>query len=149
MDHLDPHSFYIPASDLSSTNEDIIGNFQGIGVEFNVFKDTVHVLYVIPNGPSDKAGLRIGDKILAVDDSSIISESLATRDIKNRIRGAGGTKVKLTILRNNTTQYFYVTRGTIPIPSLDGKPAIPKHEKPGAGPARQRRRTGEPGHQYC
>jgi carboxyl-terminal processing protease len=119
MDHLDPHSFYIPASDLSSTNEDIIGNFQGIGVEFNVFKDTVHVLYVIPNGPSDKAGLRIGDKILAVDDSSITSESLASRDIKNRIRGAGGTKVKLTILRNNTTQYFYVTRGTIPIPSLD------------------------------
>jgi carboxyl-terminal processing protease len=74
---------------------------------------------VIPNGPSDKAGLRIGDKILAVDDSSIISESLASRDIKNMIRGAGGTKVKLTILRNNTTQYFYVTRGTIPIPSLD------------------------------
>lgn len=119
MEHLDPHSFYIPASDLSETNEDIIGNFQGIGVEFNIFKDTVHVLYVIPNGPSDKAGLLIGDKILAVDDSSVVSKILPSEAIKKMIRGEGGTKVKLTILRNATTQYFYVTRGTIPLPSLD------------------------------
>jgi carboxyl-terminal processing protease len=119
MEHLDPHSFYIPASELSETNEDIIGNFQGIGVEFNIFKDTVHVLYVIPNGPSDKAGLQIGDKIVAVDDSSIVSGTLPSADIKKMIRGEGGTKVKLTILRNNTIQYFYVVRGTIPLPSLD------------------------------
>ena len=119
MDHLDPHSFYIPASDLSETNEDIIGNFQGIGVEFNIFQDTVHVLYVIPNGPSDKAGLQIGDKILAVDDSSVVSKTLPSDAIKKMIRGEGGTKVKLSILRGNTKQFFYVTRGTIPLPSLD------------------------------
>lgn len=119
MDHLDPHSFYIPASDLSATNEDIIGNFQGIGVEFNIFKDTVHVLYVIPEGPSDKAGLQIGDKILAVDDSSVVSKTMPSADIKKLIRGEGGTKVKLTVFRNNTTQFFNVTRGTIPLPSLD------------------------------
>jgi carboxyl-terminal processing protease len=119
MSHLDPHSVYIPASDLSSANEDIVGNFEGIGVEFNIFKDTVHVLYVVPNGPSDKAGLQIGDKIIKVDDSSIVSKTLPSKDIKNMIRGKGGTKVKLTILRNNTIQYFYVTRGLIPIPSLD------------------------------
>ncbi|HUQ96430.1 MAG TPA: S41 family peptidase [Chitinophagaceae bacterium] len=119
MDHLDPHSFYISASDLSATNEDIIGNFQGIGVEFNIFKDTVHVLYVIPNGPSDKAGLQIGDKILAVNDSSVVSKTMPSEDIKKLIRGEGGTKVKLTILRKATTQFFYVTRGVIPLPSLD------------------------------
>ena len=119
MDHLDPHSFYIPASDVSATNEDIIGNFQGIGVEFNIFKDTVHVLYVIPNGPSDKAGLQIGDRIIAVDDSTVVSKTLPSDAIKKMIRGEGGTKVKLTILRNNTILYFYVTRGTIPLPSLD------------------------------
>jgi carboxyl-terminal processing protease len=62
VNNLDPHSIYIPATDVSEVNEDIIGNFQGIGVEFNIFSDTVHVLYVIPNGPSDKAGLRTGDK---------------------------------------------------------------------------------------
>lgn len=119
MNQLDPHSFYIPASDLSSTNEDIVGNFQGIGVEFNIFADTVHVLYVIPNGPSDKAGLQIGDKIIKVDDSSIVSKTLPSENIKKMIRGKGGTKVKLTILRDNTIQYFYVVRGTIPLPSMD------------------------------
>src|SRR5687768_12196037 len=119
MDHLDPHSFYIPASDLSATNEDMIGNFQGIGVEFNIFSDTVHVLYVIPDGPSDKAGLHTGDKILKVDDSSIVSKTLPSKEIKRMIRGKAGSKVKLTVLRDNTIQYLYVVRGTIPLPSLD------------------------------
>src|SRR5438270_10586345 len=64
MNHLDPHSVYIPASDLTQANEDLVGNFEGIGIEFNIFEDTVHVQYVIPNGPSDKAGLQIGDRIL-------------------------------------------------------------------------------------
>lgn len=119
MSHLDPHSVYIPASELGAANEDIVGNFEGIGVEFNIFKDTVHVLYVVPDGPSDKAGLHIGDRIIKVDDSSIVSKILPSQAIKNMIRGKGGSKVKLTVIRNNTTQYFYVTRGLIPIPSLD------------------------------
>ena len=119
MNHLDPHSVYIPASNVGDANEDIIGNFQGIGVEFNIFSDTVHVLYVVPNGPSDKAGLRIGDKILMVNDLSIISKTLPSSSIKSMIRGEAGSKVKLTVFRNNSAQLFYVTRGTIPIPSLD------------------------------
>ena len=119
VSHLDPHSVYIPATDFDAANEDIVGNFEGIGVEFNIFSDTVHVLYVIPGGPSDKAGLQIGDKILAVNDSNIISKTLPSADIRKMIRGEGGTTVKLTILRGNTTQYFNVVRGTIPLPSLD------------------------------
>lgn len=119
MNQLDPHSIYIPASDLSEANEDIIGNFEGIGVEFNIFQDTVHILYVVPKGPGDKAGLQTGDMILKVADSSIVSKTLPSASIKKMIRGEAGSKVKLTILRNNTVQYFYVTRGTIPIPSLD------------------------------
>ena len=119
MSQLDPHSVYIRATNVSEANEDIVGNFQGIGVEFNIFSDTVHILYVIPNGPGDKAGLQIGDKILSVDDSSIISKTLPSIDIKHMIRGESGTKVKLDILRNNTKQFIYVTRGTIPLPSLD------------------------------
>src|SRR6476620_1082042 len=119
MAHLDPHSVYIPASDVSSANEDLVGNFEGIGIEFNIFDDTVHVLYVVPNGPSDKAGLHIGDKLLNVNDSSIISKTLPSRDIRKLIRGKEGTKVKLTVLRGNTLQYYQVTRGTIPLPSLD------------------------------
>jgi carboxyl-terminal processing protease len=118
MNHLDPHSVYIPASDVSSANEDLVGNFEGIGVEFNIFEDTVHVLYVVPDGPSDKAGVHIGDKIIKVNDSSIIGNRIG-RDIRKLIRGKGGTKVKLTILRGNTTQFKEVVRGTIPLPSLD------------------------------
>lgn len=119
VSHLDPHSVYIPATDFDSANEDIVGNFEGIGVEFNIFSDTVHVLYVIPGGPSDKAGLQIGDKILAVDDSSIVSKTLPSADIRKMIRGEGGTTVKLTVLRGATTQYYNVVRGTIPLPSMD------------------------------
>ncbi|HEY1112773.1 MAG TPA: S41 family peptidase [Chitinophagaceae bacterium] len=119
MNHLDPHSVYIPAIDVGEANEDIVGNFQGIGVEFNIFEDTVHVLYVVPKGPSDKAGLQIGDRILKVNDSSVVSKTMPSATIKRMIRGEAGTKVKLTVLRNNTIQYFYVQRGTIPIPSMD------------------------------
>jgi carboxyl-terminal processing protease len=119
MSHLDPHSFYIPRSDVSEINEDLAGNFQGIGVEFNIFSDSVHILYVVPNGPGDKAGLRIGDRIVKVDDSSIVSKTLPSADIRRMIRGKGGTQVKLTLVRNGKLQPVNVTRGTIPLPSLD------------------------------
>lgn len=119
VNHLDPHSVYIPAMDLSDVNEDIIGNFDGIGVEFSIFSDTVHVLYVIPKGPSDKAGLHIGDRILKVNDSSIVSKTLTSQAIKKAIRGKAGSQVKLTVLRDSTFKYVYVTRGTIPLPSMD------------------------------
>jgi carboxyl-terminal processing protease len=119
MNHLDPHSVYIPASDVESANEELQGNFEGIGIEFNRFNDTVHVLYVIPGGPSDKAGLHIGDKIIKVDDSSIVMKGLFNDDIRKMIRGKEGSKVKLTVLRGNTLQYYTVIRGTIPLPSLD------------------------------
>ena len=69
MTELDPHSVYLPPVDLQEANEDLAGNFEGIGVEFNVFNDTVNIVYVIPNGPSDKGGLQIGDKVLKVNDS--------------------------------------------------------------------------------
>lgn len=119
MNHLDPHSVYIPATDVDAANEALEGNFEGIGVEFNIFEDTVHVLYVVPDGPSDKAGLRTGDRVVAVDDVSIVSKTLPSVEIRKMIRGKAGTKVKLTVVRDNTTQYYYVTRGTIPLPSVD------------------------------
>jgi len=119
MNHLDPHSVFIPASNLGEMTEDLIGNFEGIGIEFNIFEDTVHVLYVVPGGPSDRAGLRVGDRIVGVNDSSIISKSAPTTDIRKLIRGKGGTKVKLTIIRGSNLQQVAVTRGTIPLPALD------------------------------
>ncbi len=87
MDHLDPHSVYIPYSEVAEANEDLAGNFEGIGVEFNLFKDTVNVIYVIPNGPSDRAGLKLGDKLVKVNDSSIVSKTMPMHNIRKMMRG--------------------------------------------------------------
>src|SRR5688572_18975852 len=87
MNELDPHSVYFPPVELKEVNEDLAGIFDGIGVEFNVFNDTVNVVYVIPDGPSDQAGLQIGDKIIVVDDSTLHAGAMTTNEIKNMIRG--------------------------------------------------------------
>jgi carboxyl-terminal processing protease len=126
MTDLDPHSVYLPPVDLKQANEDLAGNFEGIGVEFNVFSDTVNVVYVIPNGPSDKAGMQIGDKILKANDSLLTGKKITTDDIKKYIRGQQDSKVVLQILRNNKQQSITVTRGTIPVPSLDAAYMIDK-----------------------
>ncbi len=119
VNHLDPHSVYFPPVELKAANEDLAGNFEGIGVEFNVFGDTVNVVYVIPGGTSDKAGLQIGDKILKVNDSSLIIKDITTEKIKEFIRGERNSKAKIEILRGNEVKTILVTRGTIPVPSVD------------------------------
>ncbi|QEC54638.1 S41 family peptidase [Flavisolibacter ginsenosidimutans] len=119
MDHLDPHSVYIPASGVQEAAEELQGNFEGIGIEFNLFKDTVNVIYVIPDGPSEKAGLQIGDKIVAVNDSSIVSKTLPIQNIRRLIRGKSGSNVQLKIVRGTALQTVNVTRGRIPLPALD------------------------------
>jgi carboxyl-terminal processing protease len=119
MDHLDPHSVYIPFRDVAEANEDLAGNFEGIGVEFNLFRDTVNVIYVIPEGPSDKAGLQLGDKIIRVNDSAIVSKTLPIQDIRRLIRGKAGSRVKLTVVRGTSLKDITVTRGRIPLPAVD------------------------------
>jgi carboxyl-terminal processing protease len=126
MTELDPHSVYLPPVDLKEANEDLAGNFEGIGVEFNVFNDTVNVVYVIPNGPSDKAGIQIGDKIVKVNDSLLTGNTFNTDLIKKYIRGERGSKAVLQILRGNKLQAITVTRGTIPVPSVDAAYMIDK-----------------------
>jgi carboxyl-terminal processing protease len=126
MTELDPHSVYLPPVDLKAANEDLAGNFEGIGVEFNVFNDTVNVVYVIPNGPSDKAGLQIGDKIIKVNDSSLTHTVPESDVIKKYIRGERGSKAVLQIVRDNKLQTITVTRGTIPVPSVDAAYMIDK-----------------------
>jgi carboxyl-terminal processing protease len=126
MGELDPHSVYFPPVELKAANDDLAGNFEGIGVEFNVFDDTVNIVYVIPGGPSDEAGLQIGDKILKVNDSSVTVKDLNTEKVKEWIRGSGGSTVALQILRNNQTKSITVTRGRIPVPSVDAAFMIDK-----------------------
>jgi carboxyl-terminal processing protease len=119
MTVLDPHSVYLPPVDLKEANEDLEGKFEGIGVEFNIFRDTVNVVYVIPGGPSEKAGLLIGDKIIKVNDSSLTGKSWDVDAIKNYIRGPGGSKAHLQVLRGGQSKSLTVTRGTIPVLSVD------------------------------
>ncbi len=119
MTELDPHSVYLPPVDLKAANEDLAGNFEGIGVEFNVFNDTVNIVYVIPKGPSDVAGLQIGDKIIKVNDSSLTGKPFSTDEIKKYIRGERGSKAIIQIIRDNKSQTVTVTRGNIPISSVD------------------------------
>lgn len=120
LHHLDPHSVFIPASDLSYINDDLRGNFSGIGIEFQMFYDTVNVLNVLPEGPSEKAGLQVGDKFLKVNDSvSIAGKNLQPNDIRKLLRGSIGSIVKLTIMRGQQIFPVTVSRGTIPVPSVD------------------------------
>ncbi len=119
MAELDPHSVYFPPQELKEANEDLAGNFEGIGVEFNVFNDTVNVVYVIPGGPSDKAGFHIGDKILKVNDSLLTGRTFSTDDIKKFIRGEKRSKAVIRILRGTQELTLTVTRGSIPVPSVN------------------------------
>ena len=119
MNQLDPHSVYLPPVKLQEANEDLAGNFQGIGVEFSLFNDTVNVVYVIPGGPSEKAGLRTGDRIIRANDSLIAGKKLDADGVKKMIRGAAGSKAVLQIIRDQRPMTITVTRGTIPVPSVD------------------------------
>jgi carboxyl-terminal processing protease len=119
MGQLDPHSLFIPATNLQEVNEDLQGNFEGIGVEFNIFDDTVNIVNVLAGGPSDKAGLAVGDKILKVNDSIITNKNIESEDVKKLIKGERGSAVNLTVLRQEKQQTIKVIRGVIPVPSVD------------------------------
>ena len=121
LGNLDPHSAYIPASDLQATNEPLNGNFEGIGVEFNLLRDTIYVVTAIPGGPSEKAGLKSGDKIIFVDGKKVAGIKITNEMVFKYLKGKGGTIVKIGVLRYGTSkiEYFKITRGRIPIYSVD------------------------------
>jgi carboxyl-terminal processing protease len=126
LSHLDPHSFFIPASDREEMNEDLQGNFEGIGIEFQIFNDTVNVINVLADGPSDKAGLQVGDKFLKVNDSLVAGNHINNERIKKLLRGPGASKAVIAALRDKQVKQFTIIRGTIPLPALDASYMIDK-----------------------
>lgn len=118
---LDPHTVYIPAKDMQRVNEEMIGNFGGIGVQFYKYKDSVTVVKVVPGGPSAGAGLMDGDRIVKVNDSIVAGKKMETDKIMSMMRGEVGTNVELTLKRRGVDKPIVkrVTRGTIPIKSVD------------------------------
>lgn len=118
MDELDPHSVYLPPAALQAANDDLAGNFEGIGVEFNQMRDTVNVTYVIKDGPSDVAGILIGDQLIKVDGKALTGNDIDVLKIRSLIRGEKGSVAKLDILRAGRLLPITVTRGSIPTPSI-------------------------------
>lgn len=118
MDELDPHSVYLPPVDLNETTEDLSGRFVGIGVEYKMIRDTVNILSVFKNGPSEKAGLKIGDQLIKIGDSVIAGKNIAAITVSNLIRGAKGSTIHLQVLRANQLLTAAVTRADIPKPTL-------------------------------
>ena len=121
LSELDPHSSYIPAQKLEEVNSELKGHFSGIGIQFTIKDDTIHVNSVIPGGPSEKVGLMAGDRIIEVDDSAFVGKKVTTTEAMKRLKGEKGTKVKLGIYRQGEpeTLYFTIIRGDIPVKSVD------------------------------
>lgn len=118
---LDPHSVYIPRSEMEAVNEPLEGEFDGIGVVFNMASDTIVVLNVIPSGPSARAGIRAGDRILRIDDSLVAGRKIPQQEIVRRLRGKRGTKVTLRLGRQGIADpvTVEVVRAAIPLHSIE------------------------------
>ena len=116
---LDPHSVYLPPVDLEASETALAGNFDGIGIQFNVPNDTAIVLNVIPGGPSEKAGLMQGDRIIMVDDRMIAGSRTPQDTMVSLMKGPSGTKVRITVSRDGSDIPFEITRGKIPVHCVD------------------------------
>ena len=119
LTQLDPHSVYLPVQELKQVNEDLEGQFFGIGIEFNIINDTVNVVNVLEKGPSQQAGLLMGDQIIKVNDSLVAGAKINAVKLRKLISGDAGQKVIITILRNGIQKAISVTRGPVPLYSLD------------------------------
>jgi len=118
---LDPHTVYIPASDLANVNSELEGSFSGIGVQFNIQNDTVMIVAVVSGGPSEKVGLLAGDRIVQVDDSVFVGKKITNEKVMKKLKGKAGTKVKIGVRRHGTREIlqYSITRGEIPVNSVD------------------------------
>jgi len=121
LKQLDPHTVYIPAREMQGVSEEMSGNFGGIGVQFSIQNDTVMVIDVISGGPSQKLGIRAGDRIVKVEDSTLVGKNVKNETVFKKLRGPKGTKVKVGISRKGLPDLlsFNITRGDIPIYSVD------------------------------
>lgn len=123
LSSLDPHSAYIPASELQVVNEDLQGSFSGVGVSFQILNDTVNVLEVIAGGPAEKVGILPGDRILSADGKNLTGSEMTSDSVFKTLRGERGSEVSLMVKRYNSPEAheFKVTRGDIPVNSVDVK----------------------------
>jgi carboxyl-terminal processing protease len=121
LEEMDPHSVYIPADELQAADEPLNGNFEGVGIQFNIFKDTIMVVSPISGGPSEKLGIMSGDRIVTVDGEVVAGTGVTNKDVQRLLKGPKGTKVTVGIKRSGEKELldFEIIRDKIPIFSLD------------------------------
>lgn len=131
LKELDPHSVYISKKDVQKANEPLEGNFDGIGVQFEILKDTISVVHAIPGGPSERLGIMSGDKIVKIDGEVVVGKKITNQFVLDHLRGKRGTKVNVSIFRNGKKDLleFTIVRDKIPINSIDAAYMI----RPGIG----------------
>lgn len=124
---LDPHSAYIPKKDLEMVNSELSSSFSGIGVQFTIQSDTINIVAVVAGGPSEGIGVLAGDKIITVDDSLFVGKKINNERVMHTLRGEKDTKVKIGVKRSGEPDllYYTITRGDIPVTSVDAKFIIP------------------------
>src|SRR4030042_4070218 len=127
---LDPHSTYISAKDVRDMNEPLQGNFEGIGIQFNLLHDSIIVIEPISGGPSEKVGLRAGDRIIAINGEKVTGIGIPTTGVRDRLMGPKGTSVNLNIFRKSEKEIldFTIVRDKIPINSLDAAYMLDKEK---------------------
>ena len=126
---LDPHSVYISAKDAQAVTDDLKGSFSGVGIEFTIRKDTIHVQNVVKNGPAQRAGILAGDKIVSVDGKTFVGKVVTQDEAMRRLKGPKDTKVKIGVVRygQKAVKYFTVTRGDIPQRSITATYMLDKY----------------------
>lgn len=126
---LDPHSTYITKDEARAMNEPLEGNFEGIGITFNIYKDTILIISAIPGGPSEKLGILAGDRIIAIDSVKVAGVGITTRQVMGKLKGPKGTRVKVKIFRRSDlhTYEYTISRDKIPIHSVDASYKVDQH----------------------
>jgi Periplasmic protease len=128
LKNLDPHSTYISAKDVKDMNEPLNGNFEGIGVSFNILRDSIIIIEPISGGPSEKVGIKAGDRILTIEKEKVTGINITTPGVRNRLMGQKGTKVNITVYRKGVKDLldFTIIRDKIPIYSVDASYMLDK-----------------------
>ena len=128
LNNLDPHTVYIPAKDLTEVNNELDGSFSGIGISFFIMNDTVRIIEVLSGGPSEKAGLIAGDKIVSVNDTSFTGSKITNQEVFKKLRGIKGSSIKLGIKRSSSDKVlsYDLIRGDIPVNSIDAAYMVEK-----------------------
>jgi carboxyl-terminal processing protease len=121
---LDPHSVYVNKDEVREMNEPLQGNFEGIGIQFNLLNDTILVISPISGGPAEKVGMRAGDRIVKINSEIVAGVSISNKSVRDRLMGEKGTKVNVSVKRKGTSELldFTITRDKIPIYRIDSHP---------------------------